>query len=61
MGRINWQADSLHIYGKDIKQAKERLFDRITTTKFEDRVYNFYDPEIQEMYQKCIMSAKREY
>jgi thymidylate synthase len=53
MGRINWQADSWHIYGKDIKQAKERLFDRLETTSFEDRIYNFYDPDIQEMYHEC--------
>ena len=53
LGRINWQADSWHIYGKDIKQAKERLFDRIDKTKFEDRVYNFYDPDIQEMYNEA--------
>jgi len=53
MGRINWQADSWHIYGKDIKQVKERLFDRMATSKFEDRVYNFYDPDIQEMYHEC--------
>ena len=53
MGRINWQADSWHIYGKDIKQAEERLFNRIKTTKFEDRVYNFNDPDIQEMYHEC--------
>jgi thymidylate synthase len=53
MGRINWQADSWHIYGKDIQQAKERLFDRIATTKFEDRVLSFYDPDIQEMYHEC--------
>jgi len=50
LARMNWQADSWHIYGKDIQQAKERLFDRLETTKFEDRVYNFYDPDIQEMY-----------
>ena len=53
MGRMNWQADSWHIYGKDIQQAKERLFDRIATTKFNDRTYNFYDPEIQDMYHEC--------
>jgi len=53
LGRINWQADSWHIYGKDIKQAKERLFDRLESTKFEDRVFNFYDPEIQEMYNEA--------
>ena len=50
LGRMNWQADSWHIYGKDIQQAKERLFDRLEATKFEDRVYNFYDPDIQEIY-----------
>jgi thymidylate synthase len=50
LGRMNWQADSWHIYGKDIQQAKERLFDRLEATKFEDRVYDFYDPDIQEMY-----------
>ena len=51
LGRINWQADSWHIYGKDIKQAKERFFDRAPTKEgFEDRVYNFYDTDIQEMY-----------
>ena len=53
MGRMNWQADSWHIYGKDIKQFKERLYDRLGTTSFEDRVYNFYDKEIQEMYREC--------
>lgn len=50
MGRLCWIADSWHVYGKDIKDLKERLIDRIETTKFEDRIYNFYDPEIQEMY-----------
>ncbi len=50
MGRLNWQADSWHIYGKDLAQANERLFNRIYTTSFEDRVYYFNDPMIQEMY-----------
>lgn len=53
LGRINWQADSWHIYGKDIKQAKERLFDRLESTKFEDRIFNFYDDAIQEMYNEA--------
>ena len=39
LGRLNWQADSYHIYGKDIADAKARLFDRLATTTFEDRVY----------------------
>jgi thymidylate synthase len=50
LGRMNWHADSYHIYGKDIEQARSRLFDRMGTTAFEDRVYNFHDPAIQEMY-----------
>jgi thymidylate synthase len=53
LARMNWQADSWHIYGKDIQGIKERLFDRIATSTFEDRVYNFYDPDIQEMYREC--------
>lgn len=50
LGRMNWHADSYHIYGKDLEQANSRLFDRIETTAFEDRVYHFSDPSIQEMY-----------
>lgn len=53
MGRMNWQADSFHIYGKDIQAAKERLFDRIETTDFEDRVYEFEDEMIREMYDEA--------
>ena len=50
LSRMNWQADSWHIYGKDIQQAEERLFNRMNNTDFEDRIYNFYDETIQEMY-----------
>lgn len=50
LGRLNWQADSFHIYGKDIETANQRLFARIPTTRFEDRVYNFHDPDIKEIY-----------
>ena len=50
MGRINWQADSWHIYGKDIEGFKNKFLNRLNTTTFEERVYNFYDPDIQEMY-----------
>jgi thymidylate synthase len=53
MGRLNWQADSFHIYGKDIQAAKERLFDRLATTDFEDRVYEFHDEMIHEMYDEA--------
>ena len=50
LGRLNWHADSYHIYGKDLEQANARLFDRIESTDFEDRIYNFQDEMIQEMY-----------
>jgi thymidylate synthase len=50
LARMNWQADSYHIYGKDIEQAEQRLFNRLATTTFEERVYNLSDPAIAEMY-----------
>jgi len=53
LGRMNWQADSWHIYGKDISAAKERLLDRIGTTDFEDRVYEFSDEMIREIYDEA--------
>jgi len=53
LARMNWQADSWHIYGKDIQQAKERLFDRLETTDFEDRIYNMSDEMIKEMYDEA--------
>jgi len=53
LGRLNWHVDSFHIYGKDIESANQRLFNRIPTTVFEDRVFRFYDPDIQEIYQQA--------
>ncbi|MGO9482338.1 MAG: thymidylate synthase [Candidatus Kryptoniota bacterium] len=50
LGRMNWHADSYHIYGKDIANAKQSLFDRIDTLSFEERVFNFNDEFITEMY-----------
>jgi thymidylate synthase len=50
LGRMNWQADSYHIYGKDIENAKQLLFDRIDKITFENRTFNFHDDFIQEMY-----------
>jgi thymidylate synthase len=64
LGRMNWQADSYHIYGKDIAQAKGMLFDRVSTMSFEERVYNFNDPFIREMYDSAeekILTKIREY
>jgi len=50
LGRMNWHADSYHIYGKDIENAKQLLFDRIDTVNFEERTFNFNDDFIKEMY-----------
>ena len=50
LGRMNWHADSYHIYGKDIDSARRLLFDRVDTMSFEDRTFNFHDEFIQEMF-----------
>jgi thymidylate synthase len=50
LGRLNWQADSYHIYGKDIEQARVRLFDRIDTLTLEERTFNFTDDFIRQIY-----------
>jgi len=59
LGRMNWQADSYHIYGKDLASAKARLFDRLDTTHFDDRVYDFTDPSIREMYDEAEAAVRR--
>ena len=64
LGRMNWQADSWHIYGKDIQAFKERLFDRLDKTEFEDRVYNFDDEMIQSIYNEAeadVMAKLKKY
>lgn len=50
LGRLNWHADSYHIYGKDIASAEKMFFNRLDKIKFEERVYNFHDDFIREMY-----------
>ena len=50
LGRMNWHADSYHIYGKDIKQVKEMLIDRIGNMPFENRIFNFHDDFIRQIY-----------
>jgi thymidylate synthase len=57
LGRLNWQADSYHIYGKSIAEAKARLFDRLQTTTFAERVFNFRDPMIRQIYEEARESA----
>lgn len=58
LGRLNWQADSFHIYGKDIDLARQRLLDRIRTSSFEERVYCFNDPMIQEIYNEAEATVR---
>lgn len=53
LGRLNWQADSYHIYGKDIQAARERLFDRLDELSLEERTMNFNDPFIRDMYESA--------
>jgi len=50
LGRLNWQADSYHIYGKDIDNIKTKLLERLGKTNFEERVYNFSDENIKSIY-----------
>jgi len=59
MGRLNWQADSWHIYGKDIKTFKERFYDRLYTTSFDERTYNFSDSLIQEIWKESETNIKK--
>jgi thymidylate synthase len=53
LGRLNWQADSYHIYGKSIAEAEARLFDRLQSTTFSERVFNFRDPMIRQIYEEA--------
>jgi thymidylate synthase len=58
IGRLNWQADSYHIYGKDIADARERLFDGISEGEFADRTYELSDPSIREMYDEAEAAVR---
>ena len=53
LGRMNWQADSFHLYGKDQTEFINRFWLRLPTTSFEDRTYHFFDPEIQEIWMEA--------
>jgi thymidylate synthase len=57
LGRLNWHADSYHIYGKSIEEAEARLFRRLESTAFQDRVFDFRDPVIQQIYQEAEEQA----
>ncbi len=59
LGRLNWQADSYHIYGKDIKDVTARLLNRIKSTDFEDRVYRLSDEMIREIYNEAEEEVRK--
>ena len=64
LGRMNWQADSWHIYGKDRKNFEERLLSKacsvctLSKDTFQDRVFNFYDEDIQDIYNEAEQTVK---
>jgi thymidylate synthase len=57
LGRLNWHADSYHLYGKDIEDFERRLIARLHEP-FEKRVFNFFDPSIQEIYRDAEGEVK---
>jgi thymidylate synthase len=64
MGRLNWHADSYHIYGKDIRDFEERFLRRLKNSSFSDRVYSFQDPIIQEIWndaEKAVLDKIKDY
>jgi thymidylate synthase len=51
LGRINWQADSYHIYGKDLENFNSRFWKFYSENEnLEDRAWGFRDPMIQEIW-----------
>ena len=57
LGRLNWHADSYHIYGKDIEDVSKRLIKRIEEP-FQNRVFNFFDSAIQEIYNEAESAVR---
>jgi thymidylate synthase len=53
LGRLNWHADSYHIYGRSLGEAEARLFGRLGSTSFEERVFDFRDPMISQIYEEA--------
>jgi thymidylate synthase len=64
IGRLNWQADSFHLYGKDQEEFVNRFWNRLGSTEFDDRVYHFLDETIQEIWseaEKAVAEKIRRY
>jgi thymidylate synthase len=58
LGRMNWHADSFHVYGKDLDAFKKRLIDRLDLS-FSQRVMEFSDPEIRAAYDEATADVLR--
>ena len=58
LGRLNWQADSYHVYGKDLRNFRERFLNRRAASSFEDRTFRFFSPEIQEIWAEAEGAAR---
>jgi len=59
LGRMNWQADSYHLYGKDQKDFRARFQDRLASSSFDDRVFRFFDEPIQEIWREAGEAVQR--
>jgi thymidylate synthase len=59
LGRLNWHADSYHIYGKDQRDFQARFLSRLESASFEDRTWRFHSPEIQEIWQEAGEAVQR--
>jgi len=59
LGRMNWQADSYHLYGKDQKDFQERFWNRLKTTRFQDRIFEFWSEGIQEIWKEAEEAVRR--
>ncbi len=58
LGRLNWQADSYHLYGKDQRDFQDRFHSRLEKAPFDDRVFLFFSPEIQEIWREAGEMAR---
>jgi len=59
LGRLNWHADSYHVYGKDQRDFQARFLARLGTASFEDRTWMFHSPEIQEIWREAGEAVQR--
>jgi len=64
LGRLNWQADSFHLYGKDIPDFEKRFYYRVQVSSIKDRTYNLFDENIYSIWQeseKNVITKIRKY